>query len=238
MNENKRNWTKINSLSKKLKAITLLGGKCEMCGNDNIFSLEFHHRDQGNKEEIINRLRTNRWSKIEKEVKKCMLLCGNCHIKLHHDGSINKWKLNKKIFLEFKGINGCENCGYNECNDSLNFHHIEGNKEFMLGCINVQFNNLAELTKKIEEELNKCKVLCKNCHTLTHSDVEFYEKNKEKIFEKSMNLKETQSKINRKEIIDLYNNGMKQIEIAKHFNACASTIGCVISKWKKDKLFY
>lgn len=229
---NKKDWTKISVLSKKLKSINLLGGKCEICGNDNIFSLEFHHKED--KEEIINRLKTYRWSMIEKEVKKCILLCGNCHIKLHHEGSINKWKLNKKIFLEFKGVNGCEKCGYNECNDSLNFHHVKGNKEFMLGNINMRFSSIGDLTKRIEDELNKCIVLCKNCHTLTHSDIKFYEDHKGEIIEKSKNLKETQSKLNRNEVVSLYEKGMKQKDIAYHFSASASTIGLIIKQWKDN----
>jgi Trp operon repressor len=227
---NKNDWTKIDKLSKKLRAINLLGGECEICGNNNIFSLEFHHKDKNDKEEIINRLLSYRWSIIEKEVKKCMLLCGNCHIKLHHheDDTLNKWKNNKKIFLEFKGINGCEKCGYNDCNESLNFHHVKGNKEFMIGKINIQFNNIHELSEKIENELNKCIILCKNCHTLEHSDIEFYEKNKKSIMDKTLNFKEIQSKIDRNKIYEMYEMGMSQKNIAEYFNASISTIGLII----------
>lgn len=32
-------------LAKKIKGIKLLGSKCEICGNENIFHLSFHHID-------------------------------------------------------------------------------------------------------------------------------------------------------------------------------------------------
>lgn len=229
----KNNWAKINIMAKKLKAVNLLGGKCEECGENNMFCLEFHH-DQDNKESIMNFIKTYRWSVIEREVSKCKILCGNCHSKHHRgNGGPSKWKTNKKIFLEFKGVNGCEKCGYKECNESLNFHHLNRNeKDFMLGNINIKFESVDDLTNKIENELNKCIVLCKNCHMIEHTDYKFFESNKNLILEKSKNLREIQRKINRSEIIEMYENGIKQVDIAKYFQASVSTIGCVIRKWK------
>jgi hypothetical protein len=42
--------TKILHWSKKIRAIELLGGKCEMCEDNNIFHLCFHHEDSEEKE--------------------------------------------------------------------------------------------------------------------------------------------------------------------------------------------
>jgi len=234
---NRYEWKKINRLSKKYKAIQYLGGKCELCGENNLFCLEFHHNEDEIKETTFWSIGEYRWSVIEKELKKCKLLCGNCHGKLHYNNTneSTSYKTNKKIFLEYKGINGCEKCGYNECNSSLDFHHInENEKEFTFGEITSKYNNIQDLTEKIENEINKCEVLCKNCHKLVHSDINFFENNKDKIIIKANNLRETQSKIDRNQVRELYEKGMKQIEIAKYFNASKSTICDIIKNLKKS----
>ena len=231
MTFNKREWAKIDRFSKKLKATAYLGGKCEECGEENFLTLEFHHINE-DKETTIWAIMDYRWSKIEKEIKKCKLLCRNCHNKLHFgEDNDGRWKLNKKVFLEYKGIKGCEKCGYNECNASLDFHHTNlDEKDFMLGEISTGYNNIEDLTIKISEELNKCVVLCKNCHTLEHTDVEFFEKYKDKIISKSKNLKEVSGKLDRNEIKGLYENGMTQKEITAHFNVTKGAISHIISE--------
>ena len=182
----KREWVKIDRLSKRIKAIEYLGGKCEKCGETNIFSLEFHHKNSSEKDATIWAIQDCRWSIIEKEIQKCILLCGNCHGKIHSNENDSKLKNNKKIYLEYKGISGCEKCGYNECNSSLDFHHLDKNeKDFMIGEIYITFNSIEDLSIKIAEELNKCVVICKNCHKKEHSDIDFFEKFKIEIIKKS-----------------------------------------------------
>jgi hypothetical protein len=227
----KREWAKMDRLSKKIKAINYLGGECEKCGETNIFLLEFHHKSKTEKETTIWAIQDYRWSIIEKEIKKCILLCGNCHGKLHHDNTTNTYKTNKKIFLEYKGINGCEKCGYDKCNSSLDLHHKNmEEKDFTFGEITTSYKNLQDLTEKIEKELNKCTVLCKNCHKLEHADIDFFEKNQDQIINKSKNLREIRKKINREEVKKLYENGMMQIDIAKHFNATKGAISSIIKE--------
>ena len=227
----KKIWDKIDRYSKKLKAVEYLGGKCEMCGETNIFKLCFHHKDPNEKEFNFQEMRNSRWSKIEKEIVKCVVLCRNCHEKLHKDNDkVNRYKINKKVFLEFKGVNGCEICGYNDCNSSLDFHHLNDDKDFMLGKLSIQYNSNEDLTVKIEDELNKCKVLCRNCHILEHSDIEFFNKYKEEIIKKSQNLKEVQPKIDRDVVRQMYNNGIRQVDIAKHFKAKKGTISGIIKE--------
>ena len=77
MKLSKANVDYISRIAKRIKAINLLGGKCNKCQSDDIFILEFHHKKK-NKERDISNLR-GKWDKIEKEVKKCELLCRNCH---------------------------------------------------------------------------------------------------------------------------------------------------------------
>lgn len=73
--------------SQAKKAFDYLGGKCKQCGEDHVAALSFHHRDPSEKEYLVSRLlqKVLPWNEIEEEVKKCDLLCENCHRKLHFD---------------------------------------------------------------------------------------------------------------------------------------------------------
>lgn len=69
---------------RKRKAIGLLGGKCQKCGyNKNMAALEFHHLDPTTKEYGWNKLRLRKWGTVINEIKKCVLLCSNCHMETH-----------------------------------------------------------------------------------------------------------------------------------------------------------
>ncbi len=65
---------------------------CVKCGEDNPLVLDFDHLED--KDFSISRaiLRTYGWSRIEKEIQKCQVLCANCHrIKTAED--LKFWKL-------------------------------------------------------------------------------------------------------------------------------------------------
>lgn len=58
-----------------------------MCGyNRNIAALQFHHLDPAEKTMKLDMrtLSNNTLEKIQREVEKCELLCGNCHVEKHH----------------------------------------------------------------------------------------------------------------------------------------------------------
>lgn len=76
---------------RKRKVINLMGGKCQCCGyNKCIDVLEFHHLSPETKEYAWNKMRQLSWDKMIKEVKKCVLLCANCHREKHaHPDSFN-----------------------------------------------------------------------------------------------------------------------------------------------------
>jgi hypothetical protein len=72
----------------KLKKLFVeqLGGKCSICGYNKCFkALDFHHTED-NKEGTIAIMisQGNSLIKISKEVKKCVLLCANCHREKHY----------------------------------------------------------------------------------------------------------------------------------------------------------
>jgi len=56
---------------------------CRECGyNKSPYALEFHHRERKFKSKNVSNFRRSSWAqldKIVKEVKKCDILCSNCH---------------------------------------------------------------------------------------------------------------------------------------------------------------
>jgi hypothetical protein len=61
--------------------------KCEQCGENHPATLDFHHTE-GKEHGIANLTNRNNLTKtvktlILKEIKKCKVLCSNCHRKLH-----------------------------------------------------------------------------------------------------------------------------------------------------------
>lgn len=79
-------------LRKKMQAVMVLGGKCQECEEDHPTALQFHHRNPADKSFSVNSKTLSSpnklpWDRVLKEIRKCDLLCGNCHAK-HH----SKWK--------------------------------------------------------------------------------------------------------------------------------------------------
>jgi len=69
---------------KREKAIQFLGGKCSVCGYDRCFySLQFHHCDPETKLFGLANSWNIPWKEIEDEMKKCVLVCSNCHGEIH-----------------------------------------------------------------------------------------------------------------------------------------------------------
>jgi hypothetical protein len=77
---NKKLMIKRQDLLKEARA--LLGNKCSMCGYSKCgAALEFHHVSE-DKEFNIAGARFG-WKKLKEEIKKCILLCANCHREYH-----------------------------------------------------------------------------------------------------------------------------------------------------------
>lgn len=109
-NQNRR-W-----VERKIEAIKLFGSKCCRCGYcKNYTALEFHHLDPKEKDFIWTKLRELPWAKIVEELKKCILLCANCHRETHWpDANVDRYK-EKEILpfinREMKPSGSCPNCG-------------------------------------------------------------------------------------------------------------------------------
>jgi hypothetical protein len=77
-----------------------------------------------------------------------------------------KKKVHKTWFINFKKELSCVTCGYDHP-AALDFHHVEQKKS------NRKVHQLVgdgHTKKRILEEIEKCVVLCSNCHRIHHHD--------------------------------------------------------------------
>jgi hypothetical protein len=228
---NKNEDSIIKKWLKKIRAINQLGKKCTNCNDTDIKHLSFHHLDPNKKETGINEILGNSWKKIEEEIKKCILLCHNCHAEHHFIGD-NCRTITKKTFLEYKG-GICKKCGYSKCPAALTFHHLDkSTKLFRLSRARHVFRNICDITEKFVEELDKCDLLCANCHSeehIRHDLIEYAVKNYNTI-----KIKDISRKFDREIISDLYFNQNKpQKEICDLLNIKKSTLSGIIKELKK-----
>lgn len=86
-----KSWRKITRRN-KIRAVEMLGGKCMRCGYNEILEiLCFHHIKPEEKTMTIGRMLKYSWEKVKEEVKKCALLCPNCHAIVHLEERERKW---------------------------------------------------------------------------------------------------------------------------------------------------
>lgn len=80
-------------------------------------------------------------------------------------------KLRRRKFKDFLVSimgRGCQICGYLKCNRSLCFHHLDPDqKDFSMGEHSANPENWAN----VFNEINKCIMLCTNCHIELHSGI-------------------------------------------------------------------
>ena len=74
-------------LERKKQLIEIAGGECCDCGyKKNISALEFHHLNPKEKSFGIDLRKCScaKWESLVEEVKKCVLICANCHRERHN----------------------------------------------------------------------------------------------------------------------------------------------------------
>jgi len=72
----------------------------------------------------------------------------------------------KEMAVQYKGGKCCI-CGYNKYIGALDFHHLDSTqKDFEIGS-----KGYTRAWSKVKEELDKCILVCANCHREIHADV-------------------------------------------------------------------
>lgn len=101
---------------------------------------------------------TDFYSKGKKDSGKLQSECKVCFNKR----TMERYERRAEYLVSIKG-GGCKLCGYNKCPAALEFHHLDpAEKEFQ---INKRWSMSDE---KLLKELDKCVLLCSNCHREVH----------------------------------------------------------------------
>lgn len=69
----------------------------------------------------------------------------------------------RDYILRYKANLGCCHCGYSDPR-ALQFHHVDDDKEINVGDAVKRGWSI----ERIQTEINKCAVLCANCHMIAH----------------------------------------------------------------------
>jgi len=102
----------------------------------------------------------------------CKYIVTNKKIKMSEEDSkknnsksvINWRKDKKKRLIEYKG-GCCEICGYNKCVTALDFHHKDPKtKDFTISGKSYSF-------ERLKNEVDKCILVCSNCHSEIHEEI-------------------------------------------------------------------
>lgn len=92
--------------------------------------------------------------------------CYNCVPEDAYQNGAAVRRLIKDWALDYKGKK-CEYCGYDKCKEALEFHHKNPNeKDFSLSDRNIKLD-----WELIKIELDKCVLVCSNCHREIHAGI-------------------------------------------------------------------
>lgn len=125
---------------------------CKLCKNDKIIDLQNRYKQEGRCIICGKNSNNKRW-------------CAECVIKLNNRRR-NKTKKIKEQCVKYLG-GECEDCGMKtEVYEIYDFHHINQNEK------ETKLSNMIHGLKSweyIKGELDKCIVLCANCHRIRHT---------------------------------------------------------------------
>jgi len=148
----------------KQKALELNGNLSCSCGENNIYLLEFHHEQEKEfqiSDKIYNYSPNKEFPKdLVDEIKKCSVLCKKCHIKQHPE--LRSTREEKKLELYKYSGSKCKDCNETDI-IFMHWHHRNtSTKKFEIGRGIKDGRSL----KSLKLEVDKCDMLCTNCHIL------------------------------------------------------------------------
>lgn len=94
------------------------------------------------------------------QIRRISVYCKSCL----KDHTIERQRKFKEDCVKYKGSK-CVICSYNKYIGALEFHHLDPSKKDF----SISNQKLTKFDSRIFEELNKCVLLCANCHREVHS---------------------------------------------------------------------
>ena len=159
---------------RKALLISELGGRCVDCGYsgcDRVF--ELHHRDRSTKEFGLADFSGSN-ARFMEEAKKCVLLCANCH-RLRHAAQrledavspvVAHRRRRKQMAVAYMGGH-CFSCDRDGPPCIFEFHHWDADQK----AFGISQDGNTRSWQRVLAELQKCVMLCANCHREVHSGV-------------------------------------------------------------------
>ena len=103
---------------------------------------------------------------FNKTGKRLQSLCKPCFVQY----TTNRFLWMKIRAIIYKG-GECQECGYSKCHATMEFHHLNPSEK------DYQWNKLRKRSwEGIKHELDKCVLLCANCHREAHFDKNVYDR--------------------------------------------------------------
>lgn len=146
-------------------------------------------------------------------------------------GCIDGFFLEQRNYFKVKAIEylggSCQKCGYNKCLSAFDFHHKSDDKELSPGYLISTFN-----WERIQKELDKCILLCRNCHYEVHYPQLVDDFKNSHVFSMDkllLNASPNPRKPSSKELEDMLKES-NRYEVAKALNASIHAI----DKWRRE----
>lgn len=99
-----------------------------------------------------------------RQTKFCSSTCKNNQLQSYHAQQARG--LNRKLYIIQKLGGKCSVCGYKKNSSALDLHHINPKEKVF----SLDLRSLSNRTQsKIDVEVNKCVLLCRNCHSELHN---------------------------------------------------------------------
>ena len=164
----------LRTKNRKLMIEFLSNKKCTDCGESNIEVLEFDHIKGKKKDKVPRILLDYAWPVVLKEIKKCEIVCSNCH-RLRTEQRINSYRyrffnneIRGDIFKDF----ALSKLSFSHCKDCkttlgivLDYDHRNRKTKTAKIADIIRRRNCVTI-QDLQAEIKKCDVRCANCHRI------------------------------------------------------------------------